>query len=135
MPAFESRRVRTHPFTVMATSLGALPARISAQLNAIIRNLYAMTNVLQSHATARSLGRRARLAHNQFPLLVFALHELAELRRSATDRIRPLRDHLLFDRRNHENLLHRPVELGDDRVHCAFRREETEPRTRLETRQ
>ena len=33
MPAFESRRVRTQPFTVIATSFGASPAKILRTLN------------------------------------------------------------------------------------------------------
>src|SRR5215471_19886839 len=36
MPAFESRRVRTHPLTVTGVSAGACPARICAQLRAVI---------------------------------------------------------------------------------------------------
>src|SRR5580704_6001716 len=35
MPAFESRRVRTQPFTVTAESFGAAPARISRTLKAV----------------------------------------------------------------------------------------------------
>src|SRR6266496_2670983 len=39
MPALESRRVRTHPLTVTRASLGARPARMSAQLIEVMRNL------------------------------------------------------------------------------------------------
>ena len=34
MPAFESRRVRTQPLTVIAASFGASPAKILRTLNA-----------------------------------------------------------------------------------------------------
>ena len=35
MPAFESRRVRTQPFTVTGASCGAWPAKILRTLNAL----------------------------------------------------------------------------------------------------
>src|SRR5262249_36932816 len=35
MPAFESRRVRTQPFTVTGASCGALPAKIQRTLNTL----------------------------------------------------------------------------------------------------
>jgi hypothetical protein len=37
MPAFESRRVRTQPFTVTGLFSGARPARMSAQVSEAIR--------------------------------------------------------------------------------------------------
>jgi hypothetical protein len=36
MPAFESRRVRTQPFTVIGTSFGASPAKILRTLNDLL---------------------------------------------------------------------------------------------------
>src|SRR5689334_19819986 len=36
MPAFESRRVRTQPFSVTAASFGAFPARICAQVSVVM---------------------------------------------------------------------------------------------------
>ena len=36
MPAFESRRVRTQPFTVIATSFGASPTKILRTLNGLL---------------------------------------------------------------------------------------------------
>ena len=36
MPAFESRRVRTQPLTVIAASFGASPAKILRTLNVLL---------------------------------------------------------------------------------------------------
>src|SRR5262245_17339279 len=57
MPAFESRRVRTQPFTVTGPSCGALPAKIQRTLN----TLSSIDRELSLVVRARDLSR---LPHN-----------------------------------------------------------------------
>jgi hypothetical protein len=60
MPAFESRRVRTQPFTVTGASCGALPAKIQRTLN----TLSSIDRELSLVIRARDLSR---LPHGSNP--------------------------------------------------------------------
>src|ERR1700676_2047777 len=77
MPAFESSRLRTQPLTGTAASLGARPARIAAQVKAIICNLGSKTIVLQRPGT----GAVTRPSHP------------TRARPASTSRIRAARTH------------------------------------------